>query len=80
MGEALDFASTLMKLVLILLVVMMAGTLVIAPGRALVDAPVFLMLLAPLFILAMVLDLVEFGQRFFAHRLTGKPPHHYRHD
>jgi hypothetical protein len=68
MDEVLDFASVLMKLVFILLVALMAGTLVIAPDRALMATPLMLMLVVPLFVLVMLLDLAALVQRF---RSTG---------
>lgn len=80
MGEILDFASVLMKLVLILLVVVMAGTLVIAPGRALAVAPSMLMLVAPLFALVMLLDLAGLVQRFSAKGTARKRSQHWHHD
>jgi hypothetical protein len=57
MHETLDFASVLMKLVLILLVMLMAGSLVFAPDRTLAVAPAMFLLVAPLFVLVTLLDL-----------------------
>lgn len=75
MHETLDFASVLMKLVLILLVALMAGTLVIAPERALALAVPMLMLVAPLFVLVMLLDLAGLAQRFSAKGARKRLPH-----
>ncbi|WP_440465602.1 hypothetical protein ACKI1H_16340 [Pseudomonas sp. YH-1] len=79
MDETLDFASVLMKLVLILLVMLMAGTLVIAPERALVAAAPMLLLVSPIFVLVLLLDLASLVQRFSD---TGarKPLSHWRQD
>lgn len=80
MDEILDFASVLMKLVLILLVVLMAGALVMAPERALAVAPSMLMLVAPLFALVMLLDLTGVVRRFSAERLARKSARRWSHD
>lgn len=80
MDEILDFASVLMKLVLILLVALMAGTLVISPGRALAAAPSMLMLVVPLFALVTVLDLAGVVQRVSANGAARNRSHHWRHD
>ncbi|WP_448680377.1 hypothetical protein [Pseudomonas nicosulfuronedens] len=77
MDEILDFASVLMKLVLILLVILMAGSLVIAPDRMLAVAPSMLMLVVPLFVLVTVLDLAGVVQRFSASKLASKKPPHW---
>ncbi|KJK03405.1 hypothetical protein UB43_02570 [Pseudomonas sp. 21] len=79
MDETLDFASVLMKLVLILLVVLMAGTLVIAPERALAVAAPMLLLLTPLFVLVLLLDLASLFQRFSDTGARKRMPH-WRHD
>ncbi|WP_447749200.1 hypothetical protein [Pseudomonas nicosulfuronedens] len=80
MDEILDFASVLMKLVLILLVVLMAGSLVVAPERALAVAPSMLMLVVPLFALVMLLDLTDVVRRLFAGKEPRKSTRHWSHD
>lgn len=57
MDELIDFASVLIKLVIILLVVLMASTLLLAPLTALQFAVPMVMLVVPLFVLTTVLDL-----------------------
>ena len=59
MREIVDVASVLMKLVIILTLLMMAGSLVLLPDRAGGGVPSMLMLIAPLFVLATLLDLVS---------------------
>lgn len=80
MHEILDFASVLMKLVLILLVALMAGTLVVAPDKALALSTPMLVLVAPLFILVLLLDLAGLVQRLSPNGVAGKRSHHWRHD
>ncbi|MFS2124095.1 hypothetical protein [Pseudomonas sp. Pseusp97] len=80
MDEIFDFASVLMKLVLILLVMLMAGSLVIAPDRTLAVAPAMLLLVVPLFVLVTVLDLAGVVQRISANRLARKSQPHWSHD
>ncbi|MEE9103164.1 hypothetical protein VXJ36_23405 [Pseudomonas nitroreducens] len=59
MREIVDFASVLMKLVIILTLLMMAGSFVVLPDRAGGFVPSMLMLIAPLFVLATLLDLAS---------------------
>ena len=59
MREIVDFASVLMKLVIILTLLMMAGSFVVLPDRAGGLVPSMLMLIVPLFVLATLLDLVS---------------------
>jgi len=80
MEEILDFASLLMKLVLILLVVLMAGSLLISPEGALAAAPSMLMLMVPLFVLVTVLDLAGVVRRLSADRAARKNTAHWIHD
>lgn len=77
MDEILDFASVLMKLVLILLVVLMAGSLVIVPDRALAVAPSMLVLVVPLFVLVTAIDLAGGVRRFSAGRAARKGAHRW---
>lgn len=58
MGGLVDFASVLIKLVTILLVALMSGTLVVMPEMAMELAPTMLLLVVPLFALSSVLDLL----------------------
>jgi Mg2+/Co2+ transporter CorB len=80
MDEILDFASVLMKLVLILLAVLMAGSLVVAPDRVLATAPSMLMLVVPLFALVTLLDLAGVVRRFTRRRAARKSQCHWSHD
>lgn len=80
MDEILDFASVLIKLVVILLVALMAGSLVMAPERAVASAPLMLMLVVPLFVLVTLLDLAGVVRRFSANRLARKSSCHWNHD
>lgn len=57
MGEIVDFASVLMKLVIILVIVLMAGSLIVIPDKAGGFVPSMLMLIVPLFVLTTLLDL-----------------------
>ncbi|WP_207885505.1 hypothetical protein [Pseudomonas sp. 30_B] len=59
MDEIVDFASVLMKLVIILAIVLMAGSLVVMPDSAGGFVPSMLMLIVPLFVLTTLLDLVH---------------------
>lgn len=57
MDEIVDFASVLMKLVIILAIVLMAGSLIAMPDRAGGFVPSTLMLIVPMFVLTTLLDL-----------------------
>ncbi|WP_236199849.1 hypothetical protein [Pseudomonas pseudonitroreducens] len=63
MGGLVDFASVLIKLVIILLVALMSGTLLVLPDKAMELAPTMLLLVVPLFVLTIVLDLIGASQR-----------------
>ncbi|MCP1650177.1 hypothetical protein [Pseudomonas nitroreducens] len=63
MGGLVDFASVLIKLVTILLVALMSGTLVVVPEMAMELAPTMLLLVVPLFVLTIVLDLLGASRR-----------------
>ncbi|MDH0292795.1 hypothetical protein N7414_27055 [Pseudomonas sp. GD04087] len=63
MGGLVDFASVLIKLVIILLVALMSGTLLVLPDTAMELAPTMLLLVVPLFVLTIVLDLMGASQR-----------------
>lgn len=80
MDEILDFASVLMKLVLILFAVLMAGSLAVAPDRALAVAPSVLMLVVPMFVLVTVVDLAGVVQSLSANKLSRKASHHVGRD
>ncbi|MDU4252469.1 MULTISPECIES: hypothetical protein [Pseudomonas] len=80
MDEILDFASVLMKLVVILLVALMAGSLVMAPERAVASAPSMLMLVVPLFVLVTLLDCAGVVRRFSVNRAARKNPARSSHD
>ncbi|TLP70087.1 hypothetical protein FEA48_27685 [Pseudomonas nitroreducens] len=80
MDEILDFASVLMKLVLILLAALMAGSLVMAPDRTLATAPSMLMLVVPLFALVTLLDLAGVVLSFSRRRAARKSACHWSHD
>ncbi|WP_152223951.1 hypothetical protein [Pseudomonas sp. SCB32] len=57
MDEIVDFASVLMKLVIILAIMLVAGSLIVLPDRAAALVPSMLMLIVPLFVLTTLLDL-----------------------
>lgn len=57
MDEIIDFASVLMKLVIILTVMLMSCTLVVLPDTAMALAAPMLLLVVPLFVFSTALDL-----------------------
>lgn len=63
MREILGFASVLAKLVIILSVALMAGSLVLLPERAVAFTPEMLVLVVPLFVLTTLLDLSDVLRR-----------------
>lgn len=78
MDEIIDFASVLIKLVIILSVLLMAGTLIAMPETAIELAPLTLMLLVPLFLLTLVLGLTGICRRSSANDTVLKPWRHPR--
>jgi hypothetical protein len=64
MEEIVDFASLLMKLVVLLLVVLMAVSMLVMPYWAMALGEAMLYLVAPVFVLSMVLDLAGGAWRF----------------
>lgn len=79
MDEILDFASLLMKLVLILLVALMAATLAVAPDTMVENALSALALVAPLFVLTTVLDLAGALRRSQEDGFALKSPRDFSH-
>ncbi|MDF3863138.1 hypothetical protein P3W53_01595 [Pseudomonas denitrificans (nom. rej.)] len=80
MDEILDFASVLMKLVLILLAVLMAGSMAVAPDGTLPVTSSVLMLVVPMFVLVTLVDLAGVLQSLSANKLSRKSSHHVGHD
>lgn len=74
MDEIVDFASVLMKLVIILAIVLMAGSLVVMPDRAGGFVPSMLMLIVPLFVLTTLLDLAGIFRRRSVDSFPSKRP------
>ncbi|MCP1626458.1 hypothetical protein [Pseudomonas nitroreducens] len=80
MDDIFDFASILIKLVLILSVALLSGFLVIAPDKAIALAPSMLFLGGPLFVLTMVLDLAGLLRRLSAGRVATRNSSRWNHD
>ncbi|WP_430293224.1 hypothetical protein [Pseudomonas sp. B1-22] len=74
MDEIVDFASVLMKLVIILAIMLMAGSLVVMPDRAGGFVPSMLMLIVPLFVLTTLLDLAGIFRRRSVDSFPSKRP------
>lgn len=74
MDEIVDFASVLMKLVIILAIVLMAGSLIVMPDRAGGFVPSTLMLIVPMFVLTTLLDLAGILRGRSVGGLSSKQP------